>query len=151
MTDVACFAAAVAGVPAAKMTSTLRRTNSAEISVNRSLRPSAQRYSIATVRPSIQPIESRVDEFQGSWLRLQYAIDDHWTGQAHEVDDKISLVSTQASFGGLRWWFLCPRLNRRARKLYLPLGGRHFRSRQAYGLKGTSKNPSRQVRANLTR
>ena len=78
--------------------------------------------------------ESRLDEFHESWLRLQYTIDDDWTGQAHEVDDKIFLVSTQPPFGGLRWWFLCPRLNRRVRKLYLPLGGRHFRSRQAYGL-----------------
>ena len=38
-----------------RMTSTLRRTNSAAISAKRSLRPSAQRNSIATVRPSIQP------------------------------------------------------------------------------------------------
>jgi hypothetical protein len=78
--------------------------------------------------------ESRVDESQGNWLRLQYAIDDHWTGKTYDIDDKIFLVSTQPPFGGLRWWFLCPRLNRRVRKLYLPLGGRHFRSRQAYGL-----------------
>jgi hypothetical protein len=77
--------------------------------------------------------ESLVND-QESWLRLQYAIDDYWTGQTHQVDDKIFLVCTQPPFGGLRWWFLCPRLNRRVRKLYLPLGGRHFRSRQAYGL-----------------
>jgi hypothetical protein len=37
------------------MTSTWSRTNSAANSANRSLRPSAQRYSIATLRPSIQP------------------------------------------------------------------------------------------------
>src|SRR5262245_20575787 len=37
------------------MTSTFSRTNSAAISAARELRPSAQRYSIATVRPSIQP------------------------------------------------------------------------------------------------
>ena len=42
-------------LPAVTMTSTLSRTNSAAISAKRSLRPSAQRYSIATVRPSIQP------------------------------------------------------------------------------------------------
>ena len=41
--------------PAVRMTSTLSRTNSAAISAKRSKRPSAQRYSIATVRPSIQP------------------------------------------------------------------------------------------------
>ena len=53
--DVACFAASAGAVPVAIMTSTLRRTNSAAISANRALRPSAQRYSIAMVRPSIQP------------------------------------------------------------------------------------------------
>ena len=37
------------------MTSTLSRTNSAAISAKRSVRPSAQRYSIARLRPSIQP------------------------------------------------------------------------------------------------
>jgi hypothetical protein len=54
MTDVTCFAAGTAS-PDVTMTSTLSRTNSAAISAKRSLRPSAQRYSIATVRPSTQP------------------------------------------------------------------------------------------------
>ena len=54
MTDVACFAARTAAPPVT-MTSTLSRTNSAAMSAKRSLRPSPQRYSIATVRPSIQP------------------------------------------------------------------------------------------------
>ena len=53
-TEVACFAAKTAG-PDATITSTLSRANSAAISEARSLRPSAQRYSIATVRPSFQP------------------------------------------------------------------------------------------------
>ena len=44
-----------AAVPAVTMTSTLSRTNSAAISASARLRPSAQRYSIATVRPSTQP------------------------------------------------------------------------------------------------
>ena len=54
ITDVVCFAAGTAP-PAVTITSTLSRTNSVAISANRSLRPSAQRYSIAIVRPSIQP------------------------------------------------------------------------------------------------
>src|SRR5262245_5525011 len=54
MVDVACFAA-TAAPPTVRMTSTLSRMNSTAISENRSLRPSAQRYSIATVRPSVQP------------------------------------------------------------------------------------------------
>jgi hypothetical protein len=91
--------------------------------------------------------ESRLDELQESWLRLQYTITDYWTGQAHQIDDKIFLVSTQPQFSGLRWWFLCPRLHRRVRKLYLPLGGRHFRSRQAYGLAYPSQRETAYDRA----
>jgi hypothetical protein len=91
--------------------------------------------------------ESVVDELHGSWLRLQYAINDYWTGQTHQVDDKIFLVSTQPPFGGLRWWFLCPRLNRRVRKLYLPLGARHFRSREAYRLAYPSQRETAYDRA----
>ena len=69
MTDVACFAARTAAVPAVTMTSTLSRTNSAAISAKRSLRPSAQRYSIATVRPSIQPSSrSRCTKAAVHWL-----------------------------------------------------------------------------------
>ena len=55
ITDVACFAAMVDAVPHVMTTSTFSLTSSAAISANCSLRPSAQRYSIATVRPSIQP------------------------------------------------------------------------------------------------
>jgi hypothetical protein len=29
-------------------------------------------------------------------------------------------MCTRPHFGGLRWWFVCPRLNRRVRKLCLP-------------------------------
>src|SRR5262245_45483394 len=47
--------AAEAPAPDVTMTSTFNRTNSAAISAARELCPSAQRYSIATVRPSTQP------------------------------------------------------------------------------------------------
>jgi hypothetical protein len=56
-----------------------------------------------------------------SWLRLQYAINDYWTGELYQIDDKIYLAHSRPTFGGLRWWFVCPRLKRRVRKLYLPL------------------------------
>src|SRR5262249_7461675 len=58
MTDDACFTAAPAD-PDVRITSTLSLTNSAAISANRSVRPSAQRYSIDTARLSIQPISFR--------------------------------------------------------------------------------------------
>src|SRR6185295_14820497 len=49
------FIAAIAPNPAVTMTLTFSRARSAANSAKRSPRPSAQRYSIATVRPSIQP------------------------------------------------------------------------------------------------
>jgi hypothetical protein len=68
------------------------------------------------------------------WVRLKYEMTDYWTGEPLAIDDKIFLATTRPPFGGLRWWFVCPFLNRRVRKLYLPLGGRHFWSRRAYEL-----------------
>ncbi len=53
--DVDCFAARTIGFAYVTMTSTLIRTNSAASSAARSLLPSAQRYSIIMLRPSIQP------------------------------------------------------------------------------------------------
>jgi hypothetical protein len=78
--------------------------------------------------------ESCAEDPRESWLRLQYAINDYWTGEPYQIDDKIYLAHSRPTFGGLRWWFVCPRLKRRVRKLYLPLGGRHFWSRLAYRL-----------------
>src|SRR5262249_25826786 len=69
MTPVACFAAMTGGVAYVTMTSTLSRTNSAAISARRSLRPSAQRYSTATVRPSVHPSSrSRCAKAATHWL-----------------------------------------------------------------------------------
>ena len=78
--------------------------------------------------------EAHVSAPEGSFVRLRYAMADYWTGEEIEIDDKIFLTTTRPPFGGLRWWFRCPRSGRRVRKLYLPLGGRHFWSRCAYGL-----------------
>jgi hypothetical protein len=50
------------------------------------------------------------------------------------ITDRVRLTSTEPTFGGRRWWFLCPRTARRTTKLFLPNGGSHFWSRQAYGL-----------------
>ena len=78
--------------------------------------------------------EAQVDAPGGSFVRLRYAMVDYWTGEELQIDDKIALATSRPPFGGLRWWFVCPRLNRKVRKLYLPLGGRHFWSRRAYRL-----------------
>jgi hypothetical protein len=71
----------------------------------------------------------------------------YWTGELFEIDDKIFLATSRPPFGGLRWWFVCPHLNRRVRKLYLPLGGRHFWSRRAYELPYASQRETKYDRA----
>jgi hypothetical protein len=80
--------------------------------------------------------EAHIDEHEpwNSWVRLKCRMTDYWTDEPLEIDDKIRLTTSRPPFGGLRWWFVCPRLNRKVRKLYLPLGSRHFWSRCAYGL-----------------
>jgi hypothetical protein len=52
----------------------------------------------------------------------------------------LRLRVTTRDFGDARWWFICPltvngrACQRRARKLYLPSGGRYFGCRTCYNL-----------------
>src|SRR5262245_8362810 len=55
MTDVACLAATIAAVADVTMNINLAPDELDRDFVEALVRPSAQRYSIATVRPSIQP------------------------------------------------------------------------------------------------
>jgi hypothetical protein len=63
--------------------------------------------------------ETHMDGPWNGWVRLKYELTDYWTGEPLEIDDKIFLATSRPPFGGLRWWFVCPHLNRRVRKLYL--------------------------------
>jgi hypothetical protein len=91
--------------------------------------------------------ESSATNPRNSWLRLRYAIRDYWTGEQHQIDDKIYLTASRPWFGGQRWWFVCPNENRRVRKLYLPRGARRFRSRGAYRLAYASQRETVHDRA----
>lgn len=91
--------------------------------------------------------ETSVVNRWNNWIRLQYEMFDYWTGERRDIDDKVYLVASQPRFGGQRWWFLCPRENRRVRMLYLPLGGHHFRSRQAWRLAYASQRETAYDRA----
>src|SRR5262245_27630076 len=91
--------------------------------------------------------ETHIDDPWNAWIRLKYGMSDYSTDEPLEIDDKILLATSQPPFGGLRWWFVCPRLNRRVRKLYLPLGGRHFWSRGAYQLAYASQRETVSNRA----
>lgn len=64
----------------------------------------------------------------------------HYTANEDSADYVVCLVWTPPTFGGRRWWFLCPlersddRSPRRVTKLHMPPGGRYFRSRSAHEL-----------------
>jgi hypothetical protein len=64
-------------------------------------------------------------------------------GDEDRVTYRINLATTRPQYGGLRWWFVCPRTGRRTPKLFLPYGGRYFRSRRAYGLGYASQRETR--------
>lgn len=66
------------------------------------------------------------------WIRVRCAIE--WSSKRCDIDDKISLATVRHPGGGRRWCFVCPAQGWPVRKLYLPPGARHFRSRQAYNL-----------------
>jgi hypothetical protein len=60
---------------------------------------------------------------------------------------QVQLRTSPQPFGGVRWWFVCPRTGRRCTKLFLPLGGHRFWSRQAWGLGYACQRETAQCRA----
>src|SRR3954471_19126471 len=59
------------------------------------------------------------------------------------MDYRIELTTTRPPYGGVRWWFICPRSGRRVMKLHLPRGGRTFAARQFWGLPARDTLPPR--------
>ena len=57
------------------------------------------------------------------WLRLDLG----------SAEQSIDLVAKPRHFGGQQWYFVCPRLGRRASVLWMPPGANFFASRQAWG------------------
>jgi hypothetical protein len=70
--------------------------------------------------------EANLRDHEAPWIRLSYTV-------AGNVQDyRVTLESTPCRFGGLRWWWLCPRTSHRSAKLFLPPGCTMFLSRRAY-------------------
>ena len=78
--------------------------------------------------------EAYLGEEGTGWLRLTYR------ANGTPVDCRVDLVTTRPTYGGSRWWFLCPLERqdggaaRRVANLHLPPRGQCFGSRQAHGL-----------------
>jgi hypothetical protein len=90
--------------------------------------------------------EANLVDLEAAWLRLHY----QWRGEP--VDYRVRLVTTKPTYGGLRWWFICPLERRddgpprRVAKLYLPPGSRYFGSRKGHGLTYTACQESGKFR-----
>jgi hypothetical protein len=73
-----------------------------------------------------------------------------WDG-VERVTLPVRLQNTPTQFGGLRWWFTCPltiggvACDRRAGKLYLPPGARHFGCRVCHRLAYRSSQQAHQA------
>ncbi len=52
--------------------------------------------------------------------------------ESEEVKQTVRLCFTRPTYGGKRWWMICPYRHIRVGKLYLPSGGDRFASRQAW-------------------
>lgn len=71
-------------------------------------------------------------DLEAAELRLSYWHDRDPDGELTE--QTVRLVSTLPNYGGRRWWMICPFLNNRVSKLYLPIGGDRFAGRRAWRL-----------------
>ncbi|BEQ14433.1 hypothetical protein FAK_14990 [Desulfoferula mesophila] len=63
------------------------------------------------------------------------------------TDESVWFDTSHPHFGGVRWWFTCPRCGRRAAKLHLPPGGDLFLCRRCWGLSYESQRESPMFRA----
>lgn len=78
-----------------------------------------------------------------SAIRLYYTITPR-SGDKIDIDFEVKLTKSTLSWGGERYWFLCPlqNCNRRVGCLYLPPGGRYFGCRHCYELTYRSSQES---------
>ena len=74
-----------------------------------------------------------VKDLEGDRRRLIF-LHSSFTTPAKKAMYPVQLTMTRPTYGGVRWWFVCPSSGRRAFRLFLPRGGRYFLSRPAYGL-----------------
>jgi hypothetical protein len=67
-------------------------------------------------------------------LTLRFDVADKQSDEKHSYIQHISLVCTVPTYGGRRWWMLCPENGSRILKLYCPRGAHTFASRTAWRL-----------------
>ncbi len=84
-------------------------------------------------------IKSKVGGDGTPLLGLSYTVKDRWSVE-DRVEEVVRLQTTRPTFGGVRWWFSCPRVldgeecARRVGKLYRPPGSGTFACRHCLEL-----------------
>jgi hypothetical protein len=84
---------------------------------------------------------------ENGWMRLRWTSTDPWSGEKRECENIITLTTRPQSFGGRRWWFICPRTGLFATRLHLPDGAYTFACRRAYQLGYQSQRQTRRDRS----
>ncbi len=80
----------------------------------------------------------RIEDEWGE-LRLSY----HSPSAGRQVLQTVYLTTTRPHYGGLRWWFCCPRCRRRVARLHLPSRVQRFGCRTCHDLSYESAQTSR--------
>jgi hypothetical protein len=96
---------------------------------------------------AIGPPRGQLRETEGTWRwrfcgkRVNYSISavdfklrlslSHDTGGGHQ---EVRLQHTTPNYGGIRWWFLCPKCSRRVSRLYKPSSSYCFFCRHCHNL-----------------
>jgi hypothetical protein len=103
---------------------------------------------IGTPRGALRDIKGRWDWPLYGWT-VDYAINATYSelrlsfNHGVHVEQEISLLHTTPNYGGVRWWFLCPKCSRRVSNLYRPSGAYCFLCRHCYDLTYESAQMSR--------
>lgn len=84
--------------------------------------------------------------FASSYIELTHYMRTYPWGE-HRY--RVQLLTTPQSFGGVRWWFACPRTGMRSTCLFLPLGGHEFWSRSAWRLGYASQREGQMGRIDI--
>jgi len=106
------------------------------VPTSESLRPirPARGYRMPPVRCTVE-----VNEDGAPMLGLCYTVPGRW-GLELRVEESVCLLTTRPYFGGVRWWFSCPRMingercGRRVGKLYRAPASRRFACRHCLDL-----------------
>jgi hypothetical protein len=128
---------------------TIERCASYSLSINRLVRAGVRRGIIGKVAWPYTDgfeVDIAINTVSDGWPHLTLT---HFP--ANDDDEPITydvgLQWTRPHFGGIRWWFVCPREQDRCGKLFLPNGGRRFLSRKGYRLDYQSQREGKLDRA----